>query len=212
MKKATAILGAFGVGAGMMYFLDPDRGRRRRRLVRDKSLSAVKHIDDAIAKTSCDLSNRARGVVAEAGSVVSGQRVPDDILVARVESKIGRVVSHPGAIDVRAKDGRVTLRGPVLASEVNNLIGGVRSVRGVADVEDQLTVHKQAGDISALQGGVRGREQRFELLQENWSPTARLTMSLAGGALAVHGVRHRNAFCSALGFVGLGMFVRGITI
>jgi len=102
----------------------------------------VKHIDDAIAKTSCDLSNRARGVVAEAGSVVSGQRVPDDILVARVESKIGRVVSHPGAIDVRAKDGRVTLRGPVLASEVNNLIGGVRSVRGVTDVEDQLTVHK----------------------------------------------------------------------
>jgi len=58
MKKATAILGAFGVGTGMMYFLDPDRGRRRRRLVRDKSLSAVKHIDDAIAKTSCDLSNR----------------------------------------------------------------------------------------------------------------------------------------------------------
>lgn len=36
-------------------------------------------------------------------------------------------------------------------------------------------------------------------------------MSVAGGALAVQGVRHRNALGSAVGVIGLGMFLRGVT-
>ena len=36
MNNKTAIVGAVGIGAALMYFLDPDRGKRRRALVRDK--------------------------------------------------------------------------------------------------------------------------------------------------------------------------------
>ena len=76
----------------------------------------------------------------------------DEVLIDRVRSKIGRVVSHAGAVEVAATDGRVTLSGPVLVSEADKLMRGVRLVRGVKDVENQLEVHEQAGDIPALQG------------------------------------------------------------
>ena len=37
-KPAAALLGGIGIGAALMYLLDPDRGRRRRALVRDKAV------------------------------------------------------------------------------------------------------------------------------------------------------------------------------
>ncbi|MDQ3817099.1 MAG: hypothetical protein M3362_05345 [Acidobacteriota bacterium] len=57
-------------GAALMYFLDPDRGRTRRALVRDKVVGVTNDIGDAVGKTARDLRNRARGVVAEAGSAL----------------------------------------------------------------------------------------------------------------------------------------------
>ena len=129
MKRAASMLTAFGIGSGLMYFLDPDRGRRRRSLVQEKSLSTVRHLNNAIATTARDFSNRMRGVAGETRSMVSGKHVSDEVLAARIETKIGRVVSHPGSIEVTASQGQVRLRGPVLDSEVDNLIRAVRSVR-----------------------------------------------------------------------------------
>jgi hypothetical protein len=40
-------LGYLGLGAGLMYFLDPDRGRRRRTLVRDQMAHADNVLGDA---------------------------------------------------------------------------------------------------------------------------------------------------------------------
>jgi hypothetical protein len=59
------LLGGVALGAGLMYILDPDRGRRRRALLRDQLVSASNKASDAVGKTSRDLSNRAQGVIAE---------------------------------------------------------------------------------------------------------------------------------------------------
>jgi hypothetical protein len=59
------LFGGVALGAGLMYILDPDRGRRRRALLRDKLVSASNKASDAVGKTSRDLSNRAQGVIAE---------------------------------------------------------------------------------------------------------------------------------------------------
>lgn len=210
-REVTLLAGGIGLGAALMYILDPDRGRRRRALVRDQLVSAAHRAPDAFGATARDLSNRTRGLAAEVGSMFSGEEeVSDEVLAARVRSKMGRVVSHPHAIKVTVEQGRVTLSGPILADEVNDLLSCVSHVRGVADVENRLEAHEEAGNISALQGG-RRRLDRFEFFQENWSPSARLLAGLAGVTLAAIGLSRRDPLSLALGVVGVGLLARGVT-
>ena len=67
--KRIALLSGIGVGAALMYVLDPERGRRRRALARDKAVSFAGKTGDMVAKRSRDIANRAKGVAAEARSV-----------------------------------------------------------------------------------------------------------------------------------------------
>lgn len=53
------------VGALAMLMMDPQQGRRRRALVKDKLVHAGHASRDYIESTSRDLRNRAQGVVAE---------------------------------------------------------------------------------------------------------------------------------------------------
>ena len=76
-------------------------------------------------KAARDLGYRTGGLVAEARAVVRHEAVTDDILVQRVRSRMGRAVSHPHAVEAIAKDGRVTLRGLILAGEVKDLLSAV---------------------------------------------------------------------------------------
>src|SRR5688500_14451956 len=117
MSSRTLLTG-FGIGAMAAYLLDPDRGARRRGLIRDKLVSAGSAADDAVDATSRDVANRARGVVADMRSWLRRNDTADDIVVAeRVRAKLGGLVSHPGSIDVSASNGRVTLRGPIFTHE-----------------------------------------------------------------------------------------------
>ena len=210
-REATLLAGGIGLGAALMYILDPDRGRRRRALARDQFVSAGRRLPDAVGATARDLSNRTRGIAAEVGSMLSSEEeVSDEVLVARVRSKLGRVVSHPHAVGVTVEQGRVTLSGPILADEVDDLLSCVSRVRGVADVENRLEVHEEAGNVSALQGG-RRRLDRFEFFQENWSPTARLLAGLAGVTLAAVGLSRRDPVSLALGVAGVGLLACGVT-
>jgi len=210
-REVTLLAGGIGLGAALMYMLDPDRGRRRRALLRDQLVRVAHGTPDAVGAAARDLSNRARGLAAGAGSMLSSEEVSNEVLVARVRSKMGRVVSHPHAIEVTADQGRVTLGGPVLAREVAHLLSCVSRVRGVAGVESRLEVHAEAGNVPALQGGRRRPVHRFEFFQENWSPTARLLAGLTGGALAAYGLSRRDLLSLALGAVGVGLLARGVT-
>lgn len=210
MNDRMRLLIAGGIGAGLMYLLDPDRGRRRRALLRDKVVHAWHEANDAIDKTTRDVANRTHGLIAEAEALFNHEEVSDDVLVARVRSKLGRVVSHPHAIKVRAENGRVTLEGPILEREVEALIDQVASIRGVKEIVNRLEVHDKP-DIPALQGGRRRAGQRFALLQENWSPATRLFATVAGGAAALYGLRRDDAYGPALSLVGLGLAARALT-
>src|SRR2546423_7524759 len=116
MNRGLTLIGGIGLGAGLMYVLDPDRGRRRRALVRDKVARVINKTRDATGKTLRDTRHRARGLVAGARSLLKREQVSDEVLIERVRSKMGRVVSHPHSIGVTADRGRVTLRGPILES------------------------------------------------------------------------------------------------
>jgi osmotically-inducible protein OsmY len=145
------LLIGIGVGASMMYVLDPRRRNRLASQARDQVFSAAKEAREAVSARAENLSNRARGAVAEASAMMQGEPVDDRVLVERVRSHMGRIVSNPSAIEVTARDGRVSLRGTIHSSEVEQLISEVGWLRGVKDVENQLDVHDQAGDTPSLQ-------------------------------------------------------------
>src|SRR5205085_3784974 len=153
-ETAVALLSGIGVGAALMYILDPDRGGRRRALIRDKVVRASNATQCYVGKMSRDLSNRAQGLVAETKNLFRSEDVADEVLVERVRTALGRHAVHHRALEITVNQGRVSLRGPALADEVDELISCVESVRGVDEVDNQLEVHEQAGGISALQGQV----------------------------------------------------------
>jgi len=199
-----------GIGALAMYILDPQGGRRRRALARDQAIYVLSKGRDAVDATARDMAHRARGVVAEARALAQRGEVPDEVLTARVRSKLGHWVSHPSAIEVGTSGGRVTLAGPVLATEAESLLCAVRRVRGVGDVDDRLEVHAQA-DVPALQGGVPRRGERFELMQTSWSPTARVIASALGAAAVGSAAVRRDLVGAIVGAVGLAALARALT-
>src|SRR5512141_1272544 len=138
MHKALSFLGGLGLGAGIMYAFDPDRGTRRRALARDKMIHLVRTSERAVDKASRNLTHRAWGLMAGARSALGDHGASDMILVNRVRSAIGRAVSHPHAIEVTAQEGRIVLRGPVLVDEIDRLIEAATNTRGVHGIENRL--------------------------------------------------------------------------
>ena len=162
------------------------------------------------AKT--DLANRAHGLVARTKSAMQRAPVEDDQMVARVRAKLGRLVSHPHAIDVIARDGAITLSGDVLEEEAQSLVSGVDSIPGVSLVCDHLLRHRDAVSISSLQGGRERHPGRPEILRREWPPSLRRLAGVAGASLEVYGLlsSSRTVKAVALPF-GFGLLVRGIS-
>lgn len=152
MKKTWTGVGGLGVGAALMYLFDPERGNRRRALLRDKVFHVAHSTGEKVDVKSRDAANRLHGLLARTKSLVTRERVPDTLLAERVRSRIGHVVSHPGSIEVTVQDGRVTLVGPALTREVDPLLCEVERVRGVAGVENKLELHEEPGSVPGLQG------------------------------------------------------------
>jgi uncharacterized membrane protein len=181
------------IGGGLMYLADPDRGKRRRALAREKVTHGKHVVSTATEKALRDLRNRARGMFAQTWGRIRPDSAGDEILIDRVRTKLGRAVSHPNSIEVSVQDGRVTLSGPVLEREADDLIDAVASVRGVRDVVNRLETHPSAENVPGLQGKSRSRSQRPELLQEYWAPGTRLLVGLGGALALAFPARNRRA-------------------
>jgi MYXO-CTERM domain-containing protein len=184
----NSILGA-GVGLGLMYLLDPARGARRRALIRDKLVQVGRKTRDAAGATARDMANRTAGVRARAATLINRRPVSDDVLVERVRARLGRVASHPRAIDVVARGGCVTLAGDVLATELAPILSAVTDVRGVKDVENQMTAHATTDGVPSLQGESERPAQWLAWSKSGWSPTAKVVggaalLAVAGAAAA----------------------------
>lgn len=187
MSSLATGIGFSAVGMAAMYFLDPNRGARRRALVGDQFTGATTRAPRMMKAAGQDLANRAYGMLAEATNLFRSDDASDQVIEARVRSKMGRAISHPGAVQVNVQDGNVTLEGDVLERDEAALLACVEKVRGVKSVENRLNRHRTAGDISSLQGTGQRRESRSEFMQENWSPAARIVGGAAGLATTMLG-------------------------
>lgn len=211
MNKGLTFGAGLGLGTGLMFLLDPDRGKRRRALLRDKCVWSARKTGEAAQVTARDIRNRAQGIASNIQSSFNAEPVDNVKLMERVRSKLGRVVSHAHAIDVSAQNGRITLSGPILTDEVPYLLGCVNRIAGVNEVVNQLEPHDAADNHPSLQGDRERQGSRFEFMQENWSPAARFIAGALGASLAAYGGTRRGALGAGLGTAGLLLLARGVT-
>jgi hypothetical protein len=211
---ASMLMGAccFTIGAAAMYLLDPDRGRGRRAKARDRAVRLYNNSACFAGKVQRDVINRTAGTFAEMkGKFQHEEDVPESKLEARIRSKMGRLISHPHAIQVSVRNGDITLHGDILADDLTTLLSAIRSVPGVAAIDNRLHVHESAEGISSLQGSSEHPDERWEVLKENWSPGTRVVVGALGGLLALYGLRSKGAAARTAGTVGLGLLARGIS-
>lgn len=209
------ILAGIAAGAALAYFGDPHRGRRRRAHARDKVNHLTHAAEKAIDRSFRDLTNRAHGLFAEALDILVPARVPDEVLLDRVRTRLGRLVSHPGALEVRVADGHVLLRGDVLMAEAPRLMNGLHAMNGVRDVIDELTLHDEPGTCPALQGHHAAPAPECAGTAGPWNPATRAVVGAAGIGLVLGGIfnfgKKRRCLGTLMGVAGGGMLVRSIT-
>ena len=136
------LLTAGAAGAALVYFFDPENGRRRRSMARDRAAAAVRRGSENLERYGRFAAGRARGAVQElAGSGAESAAPLDDAALARkVETEVFRDSDVPkGKININVEHGKVVLRGEVERPEQRtDLEAAARRVAGVRDVENLL--------------------------------------------------------------------------
>jgi osmotically-inducible protein OsmY len=129
------------LGATLVYFFDPDNGKRRRKVTIDRIGGLARRHGRRVAR---GVASEAYGLKQKATHVREEPKPqPDDVTLARkVETVIFRGPDVPkGKINVNAENGVVVLRGEADTPEmIDDLAKTAREVQGVRGVENLLHV------------------------------------------------------------------------
>jgi hypothetical protein len=208
MNRWIAIAGSAGMGAGMMYLLDPSAGKRRRRELRNQMRARLRPLGGLPEGVAEDLENRARAEVARR---VAERPMADRVVAERVRTAVGHASAHPRAIAIDVRGGVVRLRGPVLSREVVDILSAVKGVRGVRRLHSALEVHKHSDNIPDLEGPMKQVRATPELLQEGRSRAVRLLTVAVGGAVALYGIIRRDLVGGVAAALGMAAGIRGLS-
>lgn len=126
------LLGGLGLGASILLLL----GARK-----------VSQVVTSRPKTLAQVRDWARGFMTETGDRFRWRTVSDTTLVAQAQTRLNRLVSRPSAIEITVNQGQLTLSGPVLDREYEDLLASVASIRGVKEVVNQLDVQERTTTI-----------------------------------------------------------------
>lgn len=135
---------AFLIGAGTAYLFDPQQGKRRRRMLLDRTAKVLRRTARFGTKKTRFAGGHLRGLLAllrRLGSHPS-PRLDDATVTQRIRSSALRDVGiSTRDVDVEVEDGVATVRGSVGSrSLAEDLIARVGKVPGVRDVADELRV------------------------------------------------------------------------
>jgi osmotically-inducible protein OsmY len=133
-----------------MFFLDPERGGRRRQWV-------VGQIGDCLAATSRimhttgsdiadhfrSLTGRVRQIAGAAADSTSEKHIDSAALLDRIRTEIGEELpGAAGAQFMAESDGTVTVTGRIEASQIDYLLSALHRVPGVGNVINRIEVHQ----------------------------------------------------------------------
>ena len=131
-------------GALLTYFFDPQNGRRRRALARDRIPAFFRSASRKAGDAGSAVTSEASAAKQKATHLKEEEKPqPDDVTLARkVEPEIFRDADIPkGRINVNAENGKVVLRGEVEQPElIKDLEQRTKKVQGVQEVENLLHV------------------------------------------------------------------------
>lgn len=129
----------------LVYFMDPDRGRRRRNMARDRWIARSRRMVRACrglwrgaAAETYGVSHRIIHLVPKTTDVAD-----DETLRQRVESQLFRDRHIPkGDLNINCEHGMVILRGELDSQvEIAHLEERVRRTPGVRGVQNLLHIH-----------------------------------------------------------------------
>src|SRR5437762_11770128 len=133
---------SMALGATLAYFLDPDRGRRRRAIASDRIAKALRQGSHRLERKARYAASYAEGISQRAAHLNKpDEPAPNDpTLVQRVESELFRDPNIPkGHININAENGVIVLRGQLDdADQIRKLEESVRNIPGVDSVENLL--------------------------------------------------------------------------
>jgi osmotically-inducible protein OsmY len=139
-KKTVA--GAGVAGAAGAYFLDPNEGKRRRHIVRDRAKALFRKGSERAHRETEYRKSQAEGKVEALKSKTRPEKPAfnDQDLADRVKSEIFRPADAPkGSVNVNVERGIVYLRGEVeRPDEIKKLVKQAGSIDGVKGVESLL--------------------------------------------------------------------------
>jgi uncharacterized membrane protein len=190
-----------GVGAAATYFGNPKRGARRRAALARGTEHLCERATGEVRRSLLDAQHHLTGISARLSSSLTAANPPEQVLEARIRSRIGRVLSQPRKVHVVCDRGLVTLWGGVPENEIYELLRVVRDVPGVKDIQEHLDTYEQEfqhHDLDSLNHA--RRESRL-----NWSPARRMLVGSAGAALAVYGLRRKEGIGKAATVAGAGL-------
>jgi hypothetical protein len=140
-QKISLFAAGSAVGAAVAFFLDPQRGRARRKKAVDRVSGAVRRTTRRTARFGRHIASDSRGLAQRLRARGEG-RMPetDTVLVSKVQSEVlGDPDVPKGSVNVNAADGVVVLRGQVdRPDQIRKLENAVRKIDGVVDVENLL--------------------------------------------------------------------------
>ena len=141
MRSLRGIAGAAGLGAVISYFLDPDQGRRRRKMTVDRVGGLLRRGERKAEQGVHAVAAEAVAMKEKSAAAARPDEAPgdDNTLVQKIRSEVFRDASIPtGNINIDAADGVVTLRGqvddPHLIRRLEKDIAGVAGVKEVKNL------------------------------------------------------------------------------
>jgi hypothetical protein len=141
-RLGGALIAGGAAGAAGAYFLDPNNGRRRRHIARDRIGAFFRRGAAETQRRAEYVKGQAVGAAYEATRPVQPERpAPNDQALAdRVRTEIFRPADAPkDSVNVNVEGGIVYLRGEVNRPEdIESLVSAAESVDGVRGVENLL--------------------------------------------------------------------------
>ncbi len=136
MKTRLMLTGTL-LGAGIAYLLNSNR----RDSLRDKVAQMQREGTEAFDDAAHTIVDRTKDAAYEVRERVTGHDITDDVLLSLINAEMERVVSNASQIEAKVRDGHIVISGPILSTEVDELIRRLEEMPGVKSVDNRLRVY-----------------------------------------------------------------------